>query len=73
MRDRTKRIIIDHGDEIFIVSTLILVTVLTGILITATGKVMVIELDGISDQRTDQEGNTEERHIDGGRLKFYAE
>ena len=73
MRDRTKRIIIDHGDEIFIVSTLILVTVLTGILITATGKVMVIELDGISDQRPDQEGNTEERHIDGGRLKFYAE
>ena len=73
MRDKTKRIIIDHGDEIFIVSTLILVTVLTGILITAPGKVMVIELDGISDQKTDQEGNTEERHIDGGRLKFYAE
>lgn len=73
MRDKTRRIILDHGDEIFIVSTLILVTVLTTILITATGKVIVFELDGLSDQKTDQEGNTEERHIDGGRLKFYAE
>ncbi len=40
---------------------------------TATGKIIVLEFDGLSGRTEDSDGNFEERHLDGGRLKFYAE
>lgn len=62
-----------HGNGIIAVSSLFLITILTGVLITATGKILVLEFDGLSGRTEDSEGNFEERHLDGGRLKFYAE
>ncbi len=56
-----------------IISSLFLVTILTGILITATGKVFILEFDGMSGSMQDSDGNYKENHIDGGKLRFYAE
>lgn len=66
MRDETKSIII-------IGSSMIIMTILTGILITATGKALVLEVDGISGKREESDGTYQENHVDGGRFKFYAE
>ena len=62
----------ENGKGIIIVSSLLLITILTGILITASGKVFVLEFDDISRFSTDVEGNHKENHIDGGRFRFYA-
>ena len=63
----------EHKNDIVLVSSLFLMTVLAGILVTATGKVLVMEVDGLNATSQDDEGNYEERHMDGGKLKFYAE
>lgn len=63
----------DNVNSITIVSSLFLITILTGILITATGKIFVLEFDGMSGSASDSDGNYKENHIDGGKLKFYAE
>lgn len=73
MKDKIKEILDVHGNGIVIVSSLFLITVLTGVLITATGKAIVLEFDGLSGRTEDSDGSFEERHLDGGRLKFYAE
>lgn len=73
MKEKYKDILKTHGNGIIVVSSLFLITVLTGILITATGKIIVLEFDELSGRTEDSEGNFEERHLDGGRLKFYAE
>ena len=62
-----------HSSEITVITSLTLITILTGILITATGKILVLEFDWISGHEEDSEGNFTDKHIDGGRLKFYAE
>lgn len=63
----------EHKNEIILVSSLLLITVLTGVLVTATGKVLVMEFDGLNATSQDEEGNFEEKHMDGGKFKFYAE
>lgn len=63
----------DNKNVILLVASLLLLTTLTGILITASGKALVLEVDGLSGKREDSEGNYEERNVDGGRFKFYAE
>lgn len=63
----------DNKNVILLVASLLLLTTLTGILITASGKALVLEVDGLSGKREDSEGNYEERNVDGGKLKFYAE
>ena len=73
MNERYKDFVDRHGNGIIITSSLLLITILTGILITATGKAIIIEFDGINAVRRDEEGNYEEDHVDGGRVKFYAE
>ncbi len=73
MKERFKEILDIHGNGIVIVSSLFLITVLTGVLITATGKAIVLEFDGLSGRTEESDGSFEERHLDGGRLKFYAE
>lgn len=69
MKEFTK----EHVNEIVLVSSLVLVAVITGILVTASGKALVMEFDGINSSVQDGDGNYEEKHFDGGRLKFYAE
>ena len=69
MRDFTR----EHSNEVVMISSLLLLTVLTGVLITATGKAIVMEVDGLSASRHDSDGSYEEKHADGGRFKFYAE
>lgn len=66
MRDEKKNVII-------LVGSLLAMAVLTGILITASGKALVLEIDGLSGSKGDADGNYEEQHVDGGRFKFYAE
>ena len=73
MKERFEEFLDIHGNGLIMVSSLLLITVLTGVLITATGKALVLEFDGLSGRTEDCDGRTEERHIDGGRLKFYAE
>ncbi len=68
-----KEFIEENGTNITIISSLLLITILTGILITATGKIFVLEFDGLAGSMSDSEGNYKENHIDGGKLKFYAE
>lgn len=68
-----KDFIDEHISDITIVSSLLLITVLTGIIVTAAEKCLVFEFDGLTGTSRDEEGNFEERHIDGGRFKFYAE
>lgn len=63
----------DNKNALILVASLLLITTLTGILITASGKALVLEIDGLSGKREDSEGNYEERNVDGGRFKFYAE
>lgn len=63
----------DKKNMIIVVASLVLMTALTGILITATGKILVLEFDGLTGKRYDEEGNYEEGHVDGGRFRFYAE
>ncbi len=63
----------ENKNLILIVSSLLLMTLLTGVLITASGKALVLEVDGVSGRKEDSEGNMEEQHVDGGRFKFYAE
>lgn len=63
----------DHEDGLVLVSTMLMITLMTGILITATGKTIVVELDGLNSTSQDGDGNYEERHVDGGRFKLYAE
>lgn len=63
----------EKKEAIVIVTSLVLMTVLTGVLITATGKILVLEVDGLTGRKGDSEGNYEERVVDGGRFKFYAE
>ncbi len=62
-----------HKDELILVSSLILLTVMTGILVTASGKALVMEFDGVNSSIQDSDGNYQEKHMDGGKLKFYAE
>lgn len=62
-----------HEDGLVLVSTMLLITIMTGIMITATGKTIVVELDGLNSTNQDSEGNIEERHVDGGKFKLYAE
>lgn len=69
MKEFTK----EHAGDIVVVASFLLITVVTSILITATGKALVMEVDGLNATSQDGEGNYEERHFDGGRLKFYAE
>lgn len=54
-----------HGNGIIAFSSLVLITILTGVLISATGKALVLEFDGLSLRTEDSEN--------GERLKFYAE
>lgn len=68
-----KEFVQQHSTELVLVSSLLLLTVLAGILVTASGKALVVELDGLNSSSSDGFGNYEERHVDGGRLKFYAE
>lgn len=63
----------ENSKGLIIVSSLLLLTVLTSIIITASGKVFVLEFDDISGFSTDGEGNFRENHIDGGKLRFYAD
>lgn len=63
----------DNKGIILIVATLLIMTAFTGVLITATGKALVLEVDGLSGKKEDSEGNYSEQHVDGGRFKFYAE
>ena len=63
----------DNKNALILVASLLLITTLTGVLITASGKALVLEIDGLSGKREDSEGNYEERNVDGGRFKFYAE
>lgn len=68
-----REFISDHRNELILISSLLLITVMTGILVTASGKALVMEFDGINSSTQDSDGNFEEKHFDGGRLKFYAE
>lgn len=68
-----KDFIKDHEDGLVILSTMLMITLVTGILITATGKTIVVELDGLNSTNQDSDGSYEERNVDGGRFKFYAE
>lgn len=68
-----KEFVKEHGGEMTIIASLMFITVLTVVLVTASGKAIVVELDGLNSSSQDNEGNYEERHVDGGRLKFYAE
>ena len=63
----------DSRNALILVASLLLITTLTGVLITASGKALVLEIDGLSGKKEDSEGNYEERNVDGGRFKFYAE
>ena len=63
----------EHSNDIVIISSFLLVAVVTGIFVTATGKAIVMEVDGFNSTRQDSDGSFEERHADGGRFKFYAE
>ena len=63
----------EHEDSLVIVGTMFAITVMTGILITATGKTIVVEVDGLNSTRADTDGNIEERHVDGGKFRLYAE
>lgn len=63
----------DNKNALILVASLLLITTLTGVLITASGKALVLEIDGLSGKQEDSEGNYEERNVDGGRFKFYAE
>lgn len=63
----------EHSGEMTIIASLMFITVLTVVLVTASGKAIVVELDGLNSTNQDSEGNYEERHVDGGKLKFYAE
>ena len=63
----------EHKDELVIFGSLLVVAVIAGILVTASGKAIVVELDGLNSTSQDGFGNYEERHVDGGRFKFYAE
>lgn len=69
MKEFTK----EHSNEIVLITSLIAIAVITGILVTASGKALVMEFDGINSSVQDGDGNYEEKHFDGGRLKFYAE
>lgn len=73
MKERALSIAEKYGNGIIIVSSLVLITVLTGVLITATGKALILEFDGLSGRTENMDGSFEERHLDGGRLKFYAQ
>ncbi len=66
MRDENKNLIL-------IVASLLIITAITGVLITASGKALVLEVDGVTGRKEDSEGNYEERNVNGGRFKFYAE
>lgn len=68
-----KEFVKEHGGEMTIIASLMFITVLTVVLVTASGKAIVVELDGLNSTSQDGDGNYEERHVDGGRLKFYAE
>jgi hypothetical protein len=63
----------DNKNTLILAASLLLITVLTGILITASGKALVLEIDGLSGRKEDSDGSYEERNVDGGRFKFYAE
>ena len=63
----------ENKSTLIIVASLLLITTLTGILITASGKALVLEVDGLTGKKEDSEGNYEERNVNGGRFKFYAE
>ena len=69
MKEFTK----EHTNEIVLITSLITIAIITGILVTASGKALVMEFDGINSSVQDGDGNYEEKHFDGGRLKFYAE
>lgn len=66
MSENTKNVVI-------MVGSMLLITVLTGVLIAATGKALVLEIDGLSRKKGDSYGNYEEQDVDGGRFRFYAE
>ena len=68
-----KDFIRDHEDGVILLSTVIIIAALAGIVVTASGKALVMEVDGLSSSKQDSEGNIEEKHAEGGRFKFYAE
>lgn len=53
-----------HSDGLIALTSLFLITVLTGVLISATGKALVLEFNGLSIRTEDS---------DGERLRFYAD
>lgn len=62
-----------YGNSIIAVSSIFLITILTGVLITATGKILVLEYDGLAEGLSDLDENSEGRRFDGGRIKVYVE
>lgn len=60
-------------NSLIIVGSLLAVVVISGLIFTASGKSLVLEVDGLSGRREDGCGNFQEQHVDGGRFKFYAE
>ena len=63
----------NHISDVTILSSLVLVSVVTIVLISATGKILVLEVDGLSGHEEDSDGNFKEHHMSGGKFKFYAE
>lgn len=62
-----------YGNGIVALSSIFLITILTGVLITATGKILVLEYDGLTGGTDGTNRNFEERRFDGGRIKVYVE
>ena len=60
-------------NSLILVGSLVAVVVVAGLIFTASGKSLVLEVDGLSGRREDGYGNFQEQHVDGGRFKFYAE
>ena len=68
-----KQFVLDHEDSIVIITSMFLMTILGGILLTATGKVLEVTANEIVETTTDPEGNEIRQSNNDRKIRFFSE
>ena len=71
--DNLKMFLRDHENSIVIISSMFFMTILGGILLTATGKAIEIIDNEIVETNVDPEGNEVTQRNNDRKVRFYSE
>ena len=68
-----KQFLIDHENSIVVMTSMLLMTILGGILLTATGKVLEVTANELIETTTDPDGTEVTQRNNDRKVRFYSE